>query len=224
MRITRTLIPVAASTLATMFFMAAPAFAQSIEIEDETNGGHCGMVTITAAHSVSGGCVLHGSSEDNTQTFQHTGVSEVITSSCVTELTAHGGPTGGYVSVNDTTIGTNPTSGCVVTPCDEAGGGSGHPELEWPISGLFEYGPGREALVATFCIRPFNLSEGSGNTVCTLMIDITTVAAHQQELTAVEDPCFENPTVELSGHWLGEETPTGDEVDVELHHIHYPTS
>lgn len=225
MRFTRTLIA-ATSGLMAIAFLAASAHAQSIEIEDETNGGHCPLTLVEEGHNISGGCILHGVSESNAQSFSHTGIAEVVTSSCQTELTVHGGPTGGYVSVTDATIATNPLSGCVVTPCDEPGEGSGHPEFEWPISGLFEYGPGAEAMVATFCIRPFNLSEGSGNTPCTIVLDITTEAEHQQELRATEEPCFENPSLELSGHWIGEAVPNPDagEVDLELNHISYPTS
>jgi hypothetical protein len=226
MRLARNLLLAATAAIAAMAFMATSAFGQSIEVEDEPNGLHCGPVTEGAGHVVGGGCVVHATSEDNFQTFQHTGTSEAVVTSCTNELTAHLSEDGtGYIAVTDASIGTNPVGGCFLTPCDEAGGGTGHPEYEWPISSLFEYGANREAMIMTFCIRAFNVSEGTGNSPCTIIIDIANNAAtHQQEFTAVEDPCFEDPTRELSGHWLTEAVPAGNEVNIELHHIHYPGS
>lgn len=212
----RLLLTAVLTAIATAF-IAASASAQSVEMVDEATGTHCGNVVEEANHGVSGGCMLVGASTVSTQTISHTGTSEVVTSGCETELTAHVGPTGGYVSVDDTTIHTNPGAGCFLTPCDEPGAGSGHPEFEWPLSGLFEYGGSQEALVATFCIRTSFSAEGEGNTFCTLIVDIAQTD-HEQVLTADQQPCFENPSTELSGQWAA----TGESDELELLHIHYP--
>jgi hypothetical protein len=227
MRLARNLLLAATAAIAAMAFMATSAFGQSIEVESEPTGLHCGDVTESAGHVVGGGCQVHANSEDNAQTFQHTGTSEVVTTSCQNEFTAHiSEDATGYIAVNDQTV-FGPVPPCVITACDEAEGvpGQPHPEYEWPISGMFEYGPGREAMVMTFCIRAINQPEGGGNSSCTVIVDATqNLDTHQIEFTAFEEPCFEDPTRELSGHWLTEALPVGNEVNVELHHIHYPGS
>jgi hypothetical protein len=224
MRLARNLLLAATAAIAAMAFMATTAFGQSIEVESEPTALHCGDVTESAGHVVGGGCEVHANSEDNAQTFQHTGTSEVQTSSCQNEFTAHiSEDATGYIAVTDTSI-SGPVPPCVITACDEPPPAP-HAELEWPISGMFEYGAGREAMVVTFCIRAINQPEGQGNSPCTVIVDATqNLDTHQIEFTAAEEPCFEDPTRELSGHWLTEALPTGNEVNVELHHIHYPGS
>jgi hypothetical protein len=220
MRPPQALLLATAATLAAMAFMATSAFAQSIEVVDETNGGHCSDVSRGAGHTVSGGCLVHLTSEDSFLTFDHDGTSEVQTSSCANEYTAHIDEDGtGYIPTSDASI-SGPRPPCVVTPCDEDTLGA-HPELEWPISGLFEYGGGLEGMLYTFCIRGSVPQESQGNTLCTVIADIVQTG-HQQELSATEEPCFENSVHEITGHWLTEAVPVGSEVEVELDHLVQP--
>lgn len=203
--------------LAAMAFMATSAFAQSIEVLDETNGGHCSDVALGSGHTVTGGCLVHITSEDNALTFTHNGTSEVQTTSCSHNLHARIGEDGvGYFAVSDASI-TGPNPPCLITPCDEDTLGA-HPELEWPISGMFEYGGSHEGMLFTFCIRVADPQEAVGNTYCTLILDIVQTA-HQQEFVADQEPCFENPDNELSGHWITDPTLVGDEVEIELGHL-----
>jgi hypothetical protein len=226
MRLARNVQLATATALTAMGILTTSAFAQSIEIHPEGDSTHCDEVTIGASHSVTGGCMVHITSEDNTQTMSHSDIAEIITSDCSNQFTAYIAEDGiGYIAATDTSIGTNPPSGCVITPCDEVSGGgeTTHPELEWPISGISEYGAGREAMDFTFCIRPFNTAESVSNTFCTVIIDIVNNSSpHQQELIADQEPCFQNPTFELSGHWLTETVFHGEEVAIEPEHIHYP--
>jgi hypothetical protein len=218
------LLLAATAALAAMVFMATSALGQSIEIHPEDDSTHCSDITTSAGHSVTGGCRVHIISEANAQTLAHNGFSEVMTSSCGNEFDAYLDEHGvGYMSVNDTSIQTG--VGCGVTPCDEsgAGGETTHPELEWPISGISEYGTGREAMDFTFCIRPSNNAESVGNAFCTVIVDIVNVPGdHQQELIADQEPCFQDPALELTGHWITEAVPQGEEVEIELEHIHLP--
>jgi hypothetical protein len=224
MRFARNLLLAAAATSVAMACMATSAFAQSIEIHPEDVATHCSDVVVGASHDATGGCLVHAVSEDNAQTLTHNGISETVTSSCENEFRGRIGEDGtGYLLVDDDSIHTNPATGCVITACDEPGATGTHNELEWPISGLFETGGSREVMIVTFCIRPFNTAEGEGNTFCTIAVDIANdPVTHEQEFTANEEPCFETPALELTGHWLTEAVNQGNEVDIEAEHIHYP--
>jgi len=221
MYLARKLVLAVTMTLAAMAFLASSASAQSIEVVNEDTGLHCpDAIVEETGHDISGGCVVHGISEVNANTFAHIGGGgELLTSSCETELTAHVGEQGGYIDVDANTIVENESGGCPIEPCDEpATGTTPHADLEWPIGGAVEYGAARETLFATFCIRSHATSEGAGQP-CTVGVDVTLEdpVTHQYELRAIEEPCMENPIVELSGHWVGD-----DEGDLELNHIHYP--
>jgi len=222
-RLARKVLDVATAVFAVMAFTTTSAFAQSIEVHPEGSETHCSDVTTSAGHAVSGGCSVHITSEGATVTMNHNGVSEVATSSCSYEFTGHIDEEGdGYLAVNDSSI-SGPNPPCQITPCDEDTLGA-HPELEWPISGILETGGaagGGEVMIITFCVRPAGAHESEGNTICTLIADITHPTAHQQELSMNEEPCLENPANELSGHWITEAVPSGDEVEIEIEHTHY---
>jgi len=218
MRLARNLMFAAIAAFAAMAFMASSASAQSIEISAE-DMGHCGNVTTGANHTVSGGCAVHAVSTANAVTLTHTATpSEVVTSSCTNEFTAHITEDGvGYMPINDNTItGANPP--CTITECDEAA--PDHDEFEWPISGVAERAASREAILVTFCIRPIANPdvEGVGNGRCTVAVNfVTDPVTHVQTFTANETPCLETATNELSGSWQSEGSS-----EIELTHLHYP--
>jgi hypothetical protein len=217
MRIARNLLLAALAAVAALAMTAGAAAAQSVEVGVE-GGPHCGTVALGAGHAVSGGCEVHAISDpaQPSQTFAHDGTQEAVTSSCSNEFNANIGEDGtGYIDADDLTIATNPVAGCVITACDEAA--PSHEELEWRIHSTTEPSAGIEQMRVTFCIRPFNTVEGTGNTPCTVTVDIVQ-AAHEQEFTADSEPCEENPVRELSGHWFSETVNVGDEVNVELIH------
>lgn len=213
---TRTLLATAITASALIALMATSAFAQSVEVVDEATGSHCpDTVVVSAGHDVSGGCEITAASEEPAVTFAHIpAAGEIATSSCQSAFTANVSPRGGYVDVDANTIQENEATGCALEACDEAA--PSHAELEWPISGLTETGAGTETLTITFCIRVHSNFEGTGNTVCSIAVRVVQTA-HAQELTAAETPCLENPSNELTGHWV----TTGVD-EVELNHIHYP--
>jgi hypothetical protein len=214
---TRSLLA-APALVAAIVIGPSTAGAQSVEVQDETNGPHCGAVALGAGHAVGGGCEVHVVSDPAQpfQTFSHNGTSEAVTFSCASEFNVNLGEAGtGYIDADDLTIATNPLAGCVITACDEAA--PSHEELEWPIHSTTEPAAGIEQMRFTFCIRPFNTGEGIGNTPCTVTVDIVQ-ADHEQELRADSEPCEQNPAREISGHWFSETLDEGDEVNVELAH------
>jgi len=234
MHVARTLL---LGALAALTLSTTGANAQSVEVQDE-QGFHCNEV-VEASHDISGGCKLHLTGDFTW--FVHTGVAEMVTTTCETELWAHLNEDGnGYFAIDDTSIHTNIPAGCPITPCDEpatkeheykesrgeAGPEVTHPEPPWPISATYEVGGGEEELVFTFCLRAESLEEGATGGVCTLSVHIDeNEATHQQVLEALEDPCHENPGVEFTGTWIAEEPHNPDEEDeIEIEHIHYPTS
>ncbi|HWM10676.1 MAG TPA: hypothetical protein VNO82_15085 [Solirubrobacteraceae bacterium] len=207
-----------------MAFLASSAFAQSVEVLEE-DLGHCGeVVEDDAGHNTSGGCQVRATNAPGTSavTFAHiSGSGEVVTSSCQNVFVANINEDGvGHIDVDANTIAENEGTGCVIEPCDEAvGGTTPHADFEWPISGIAEFGASREEMVVTFCIRAHSATEGPV-TSCTLEVNVTLEdpPTHQYEFRAVDEPCMENPIIELSGHWLTDETFN----EVELRHIHYP--
>jgi len=223
MRLARNLLLAATAVIAAMAFLASSAFAQSVEVENEVTANHCGDVVEQAAHDTSGGCEIHITSESNLVFFAHIATGETATLSCQNEFRANISEDGvGYIDVDANTFIENEATGCVVEPCDEAEGGTTpHADFEWPISGITEFGASREELVLTFCIRNHaaGVPEGPA-TPCTMEVNVTleNLASHQYELRATEEPCMENPIVELSGHWLTDSVGSR----IEIHHIHYP--
>lgn len=232
MRLARNLLLGATAAIAALALVTTAAPAQSIEVHGE-GSEHCSDVFEISAHSITGGCLVHRVSEENTVTFSHTGMTEVVTSGCQSEFTAHISENGtGYAAIDDSTIATNPAAGCPITACDEPGiypphyypNEITHPELQWPIVGFVESG-GQLQMIYTFCIRASTLPEGAAGGTCTIAVDVVAVPdSHDQELTATEEPCFENPANEVSGHWVTEAIDVGDEQDIELEHVHYPGS
>jgi len=218
-RLARILLLAALTTLAAMAFLTTSAFAQSIELHPEDNATHCSDVEEGAAHTATGGCLFHMVNDEDIETFQHTGVSEVLTNSCEIDLTGRIGEDGtGYFVTSDASIHTDGTD-CFITPCDEAA--PSHVEVEWPINGMSEIGGSRSEIELTMCIRPFSTAEGSAGTRCTVSLVVTDFA-HQQELSADSEPCEESPLAELTGTWLTEAVLGAGEVELEPEHIHYP--
>ena len=223
MRLARDLLLIAVAALAPMAFTATSAFAifpqPNVEVMEEGGLDHCPAVTASANHVVSGGCVVHANSVTNAQTFAHTGASEVATTTCANEFTAHVNEGGnGYIATNDASIGTNPASGCVITPCDEEVDPDPHPEYEWPVRIIEPTATSGERLIVTFCIRAFNTAEGSIGNNCTISVSVTETG-HEQGFSATELPCLENPAVELSGTWATEADNGTGEDDVEIEHL-----
>jgi len=225
MRLARNLLLAATAAIAAMAFLASSAFAQSVEVINEDTLAHCGeVVEDDAGHNTSGGCQVRATNELGTDavTFAHVpGSGEIVTSRCQNIFIANINEDGvGYIDVDANTILENEATMCVIEPCDEtATGTTPHADYEWPISGLAEFGASREELVVTFCIRAHSNIEGPA-TPCTLEVNVTLEdpPTHQYEFRAVEEPCMENPAVELSGHWLTDETFD----EIEINHIHYP--
>lgn len=226
MRLARNLLLAAAAAIAAMAFMATSAFAQSVEVIDEATGAHCADVTELANHDIGGGCEVAAHSVVNPGTLAHTGTSEVVTSNCESEHIVNIDESGsGYIDVDETTIHTNPQAGCPIEECDEAA--PSHAELEWPISGMFEYGGEQEEMVRSFCIRTVLDPEGAGST-CTIIVDVAqdhethdiVFSAGNPDVTPVPEgaPCHENPATELFGRWQ----TTGLHDDIEIVHDHYP--
>lgn len=225
MRLVRNLLLVAAAAIAAMALMAGSAFAQSIEVLDEATGSHCANdVTEVAEHDITGGCEIHATSETNAATFVHIpGTGEVQTSSCINEFVAHIDEDGtGYIDVDDQTVQENEATGCPLEACDEPA--PSHHKLEWPIVGMAELGPNREVLIVTFCIRNHAFAEGEENTPCTVLVDMVQDENHGQEFVTVgadnQTACLENPAIELSGHWVTDDTHD----DIEIVHTHYPNA
>jgi len=222
MRLARNLLLAATAATAAMAFLASSAFAQSVEVIHE-DGVHCGeVVEDDAGHNTSGGCEVRATSVSGFTTFAHVpGSGEAQTSICQNIFVANINEDGvGYIDVDASTFLENEVTGCVIEPCDEAyTGTTPHADLEWPISGIAEYASSREELVFTFCVRNHAVAEGLGQP-CTLEIDITLedLATHTYELRATEEPCMENPIVEISWHLLTDETFD----EIEINHIHYP--
>jgi len=227
MRLARNLLLAATAAIAAMAFLASSAFAQSVEVVNEDTGLHCGeVVEDDAGHNTSGGCQVRATNAPGTTavTFAHiAGSGEVATSSCANVFVANINEDGvGYIDVDAATITENEGTGCVIEPCDELETGTTpHADFEWPISGIAEFGVSREEMVVTFCIRNHAAGVPEGPvTPCTLEVNVTLEdpVPHQYEFRAVDEPCMENPILELSGHWLTDETFD----EVELRHIHYP--
>jgi len=219
MHATRNLLLAAIAALAAAAFLATSAFAQSVEVVDETAESHCGDVTEETAHDVSSGCEVRILNVTPTTTTGHVASGEVVTSSCANNFVANINEDGtGYIDVDANTVVENEAGGCGLESCDEAEDGTTpHASLEWPIAGIAEYGLSREAMTLTMCLRNHIQTEGAGSQPCTLGIDIVQTG-HQQDLTANEQPCMENPAVELTGHWV-----TDDEEDeMVINHVQYP--
>lgn len=223
MRPAGNLLLAAATAIAAMAFMApAAAYGQSVELVDESSGLHCSNIVEEANHDVSSGCEVLANSFGDFTTIDHSsGISEVITTQCESELeiSIHENGTG-YIDTSDTTIHTSPPpsfSPCPFTACDEAA--PNHSELEWPISGIFEHGGSREKMLMTFCLRVAPFAEGSFNAACTIMVDGTQdPTTHVITFGANSAPCHEDPTDELSGTWI----TNGYHDEIELVHLHYP--
>lgn len=219
MRLVHTVLLTVTTMIAAMAVTATSAFAQSIEVLNEDTGTHCAEITELTNHDVDGGCEVTVPSAVNLETFSHDGVQEVMTASCESELIIVIDEAGtGYVDVDEDTIHTDAVAGCSIEECDEAA--PNHSELEWPINGLLEYGGEQEEMIFTFCLRTVHDAEGTG-LACTIIVDVDQdhlSADHHTMLSADQEPCHENPVLELSGQW--ETTHLEDEI--ELVHHHYP--
>lgn len=215
--------------LAALIFSTG-ANAQSVEVQDEQGGVHCNDI-VEAGHDISGGCEVH---LNGTFTwFVHTGIAEMVTTTCESELLAHLDENGsGYFAIDDSSIHTDPNAGCPYTPCDEpatkmheheegeqkANPEITHPELPWPISATYEVGGAEEELLFTLCLRADLLEEGAAGGVCTISVHINeTKTTHRQVLEALGEPCHENPGIEFAGTWTAE----GPQ-EIEMEHTHYP--
>lgn len=200
-------VQLAVVAAAALTFGASAASAQTVEVLDEATSEHCDDITIGADHEVEGGCAVHVTSTSNMNFHIHiSGVGEVLFSSCDTEFVAQVGERGLGFLVDQVLAGAN----CGIEACDEPQ--PSHAQPEWPL-GLYEGGGGNEALGFTLCLRPQG-EEGSGNSYCTLLVDLVQ-SGHTQQLTAVEQSCVESP-IEFSGTWV-----TDDSLDeVEIIHTH----
>jgi hypothetical protein len=207
--IVRLVVLVCAGAIALLGSGAAGASAETVEVLDEASGVHCPSVAVGADHVITGGCPIHFIADNGQQTFKHQATGgEVVTSSCTSSFTARINEDGlGYIG-SITYVGT----GCTIAACDEPA--PSHRNLEWPIA-LVETGPSALALLMTLCIRPGPVGEGELNTNCTLLLPVTQTG-HGLEISATEDPCFENEINELTVHWISDSV--FDEVEV----VHTP--
>jgi len=227
MRLARNLLLAATAAITAMALLASSAFAQSVEVVNEDTGNHCGeVVEDDVGHNTSGGCQVRATNAPGTgfTTFAHVpGSGEIVTSSCQNIFVANISEDGvGYIDVDANTFAESEVTGCVVEPCDEAEDGTTpHADFEWPISGIAEFGASREELVFAFCIRNHAAGVPEGPvTPCTMEINVTLEdpVTHQYEFRATDEPCMENPILEISWHLLTDETFD----EIQINHIHYP--
>jgi len=220
MRPVHRLLIAGATVLAMMAFLAASAFAQSVEVVDEATDAHCGDIALAAGHDVSGGCEIHITNDALTVTTSHFGGSgEIVTSTCANNFVANINEFGiGYIDVDTNTIVENEGAGCVAEACDEPETGvTPHAGLEWPIGGINEYGSGREVMTMSLCLRSHAQAEGTIGVPCTVSFDVIQIG-HEQEFTVNSEACLENSDVEIIGHW----TSDSEEDEMLVNHVHYP--
>jgi len=222
MRVARKSILLAIMALALSASAAASAFGQTLEVEDELNGGHCPPVSLVG-HTVTGGCEVHGASEGEVTMRQHVFGIESTVTTCETEGTGRVNEDGeGYATQAIITS----HGACNRQPCDEETGtkevrpahGVGREDSSHP--GYSEIGR------ATFCSEsPSNTSHPSGEVSC--LIDVPgreSEINHQGE--SGEPPPGEIPGIgtagfrcELIGHWMTEAANSGEETNTEVIHL-----
>jgi hypothetical protein len=224
MRNARKALLLAAAALAVMAFAASSVSAQTLTINNETNGGACGAAPTKNAstHAVSGGCFIHANGEGNIELRKHVfGIEDHITS-CTNEFSGHVGTAGTGFITNQVLGG----AACTRKPCEEVNGVGATVKSPWPATGAEgtsqEPQGGESAfLQTTFCVQP--LAAGSSPESCTIKVPFgETATNHRYEFGhAAEMPGadgFPGFRCELVGHWNGEADLAAGEVNVEVIH------
>jgi len=222
MRFARKLALLATMALAALALAAPSAFGQALQTTNEATGADCPSVS-AVGHAISGGCVIHASSEGEITLRQHIFGIESTVSVCENEFTGRLGPNGaGFI--NQQTLGDH--GDCAREPCDEETGTK--EKRPWPATGREQFlHPGKEGVLrAVFCVETLtNTSHPSGETNCTVDVPFTlfNASTHRYEFG---EPVNEMPGIgtagfrcELIGHWLTEATPGPGEDTAEVIHL-----
>ena len=148
-----------------MTFSASSAFAQ-VEIEDATEGGHCGEATLEV-HHVEGGCVVHLIGDDIELISHSSAGVETVQAGCSTDFYVHVGEDGeGWIT--DITFQGEEPCGTNVRECREP-----EPDGEdkpWHAQ-IEETGALQSHLMAKICLRIQNAVNLTGHLEIDLTVD-----------------------------------------------------
>ncbi len=171
MRLAIRLLVLVATALAVVAIGSPSASAQG-EVSAETTSDHCSAVTLSAGHTVAGGCRIRVVSESELilQAFVG-GFGWLTISTCEAQVEAALGEDGaGYVY--DAVLTPHQGPPCTRRPCDETTGA----QLPWPL--LVTAG----SLEITYCLRTVFDPPGAAGTWCHMEVPLAT-DGHQVELT-----------------------------------------
>lgn len=211
MRLALSMLLLAAAAIATLAF-AASAHAGGIEVIDEDSFVHCPAVETNGTHHPVGGCLFAVQNEGATTTAfsLHTSTGETVFSQCTITFDVRISETGSGQAYRPMFAGQS----CGYTACDEAEDAEDpHAEIPWPFT-ISEFGPGNPSLNITMCIRVDSVDEGgvifAPNSPCTVSIPVNDDdGPHMYEFkaTAPANRCAQNPTIEVTSHWVVTTTP-----------------
>jgi len=207
----RKLSPLVTATIITAIAVAAPCASATSAVEVTDEDTHCTEVSVTD-HIVSGGCEFSAASEGgaaapSVDLLSHSGSSEFLFSRCSLIFTIHMDEEGhGYAT--DQQVGGGGI--CGLAPCDEAA--PSHAQLSWEIQ-IGEFFADHQAASLRLCLRAASAGEGQAVFInCAMILDVSEPALHEYEFTNTQ-PCAENASAELIGHW------TLDDTSIEIIHL-----
>jgi hypothetical protein len=222
-------VAAAAITIAapTSFGQSNPENHETLEFVNEPLGTHCGALSKPTAHTVSGGCLIHATSNGSVELRKHVfGIESHITN-CSAEFQGRVNEDAEGFMINQVLSGIN----CQRQPCKEAGEAGPTP---WPAHGDEAHDPGidgetgvsavsghTEIMTTVFCAEPVG---GGADESCELVLPVNQIpSTHTAEYGAAA-PTELTPhgvsgyRCEMVGHWTTETGGAG-EVNVAVPHI-----
>jgi len=194
------------------FASTAMAVNAAVVVTTEATGVPCSEVDITAAHAVSGGCVVQAETEpsDPFVLRQHAALGgEAVFVLCHLAFSARFHEAGDGFIYNQALAGI----GCGLTACDEAE--PSHADEPWAAT--FIELAGFRGVHMTTCTRPAAGAEASSPGFCTIYVPWNdSDGQHQYEMATLafgphngvwQSRCSQGGHVSVSGHWAIAGTP-----------------
>lgn len=200
---------------------------ETLEYLQESIGTHCPAVSKPTAHTVSGGCLIHASSEAGVELRKHVFGVESHLTSCQNEFQGRVNEDAEGFIINQALTGAS----CQRQPCKEAGQAQGTP---WPAhgdeahkatvpkageTGVPSIAGHREVLTASLCIEPIG---GGADETCELDFPANQVggthAGEYGDAAELASHGVGGFRCEVVGHW-NSETGGAGEISVVVAHI-----
>jgi hypothetical protein len=227
----RKLLLLAVMAIAATVISVPAAFGQSenhetLEYLQEASAQHCPAVSKPTAHTVSGGCLIHATSEGGVELRKHVFGVETHLTSCSNEFHGRVNEDAEGFIINQVLSG----AGCARQPCKEAGQAGATP---WPAhgdeahrvsppageTGVLSVANHREVMTSSLCIEPIG---GGADETCEVDFPANQVGGTHAgeygdaaELTSHGTGGFR---CEVVGHW-NSETGGAGESSVVVSHI-----